>query len=49
MVLPMMGQNELTVTIERIRELESEQAVINVELEGLKDTVKAYQGVQGSA
>ena len=43
-----MGQKELTATIERIRELEAEQDAINAELEGLKDTVKAYMVSQGT-
>ncbi len=43
-----MGQRELTATIERICELESEQAAINAELEGLKDTVKAYMVSEGT-
>ncbi len=43
-----MGQKELTATIERIRELEAQQDAINAELEGLKDTVKAYMVSQGT-
>ena len=43
-----MGQRELTATIERIRELEAQQDAINAELEGLKDTVKAYMVSQGT-
>ena len=37
-----MGQQELTATIERIKELEAQQDELLAELEGLKDTVKAY-------
>ena len=37
-----MGQQELTATIERIKELEAQQDELVAELEGLKDTVKAY-------
>ncbi|MBQ3347104.1 MAG: hypothetical protein IJG39_08430 [Synergistaceae bacterium] len=35
-----MGQNELTATIERIRELEAEQEAISAEMETLKDRLK---------
>ena len=37
-----MGQQELTATIRRIKELEAEQDELTAEIEGLKDTVKAY-------
>lgn len=43
-----MGQKELTATIERIRELEATQEELAAELEGLKDTVKAYMVSQGT-
>ena len=43
-----MGLNELTATIERIRELEAQQAEMAAELEGLKDNVKAYMVKQGT-
>ena len=43
-----MGQRELTAMIERIRELEAEQEAITTELEGLKDTVKAYMVSEGT-
>jgi predicted phage-related endonuclease len=43
-----MGQKELTATIERIKELEAQQDELTAELEGLKDTVKAYMVSQGS-
>ena len=43
-----MGQKELTATIERIRDLEAEQTALITELEGLKDTVKAYMVAEGT-
>ena len=43
-----MGQKELTATLARIEELEAQQASIKDELEGLKDTVKAYMVAQGT-
>ena len=42
-----MGQNELTATIERIKELEAEQDAISVEMETLKDRLKAELVKQG--
>lgn len=36
-----MGQQELTATIERIKELEFEQEAISAEMEMLKDRLKA--------
>lgn len=43
-----MGQKELTATIERIKELEAQQDELTAELEGLKDTVKAYMVSQST-
>ena len=43
-----MGQHELKATIERIRELEAQQDELVAELEGLKDTVKAYMVSEGT-
>lgn len=42
-----MGQNELTATIERIKELEAEQEAISAEMETLKDRLKAELVKQG--
>ena len=42
-----MGQNELTATIERLKELEAEQDAITAEIETLKDRLKAELVKQG--
>ena len=42
-----MGQQELTATIERIKELEAEQEAISAEMETLKDRLKAVLVRQG--
>ena len=42
-----MGQQELTATIERIKELEAEQEAISAEMETLKDRLKAVLVKQG--
>ena len=43
-----MKEQELTSTIERIKELEAQQEEINAELESLKDTMKAYMVSQNA-
>ena len=43
-----MKEQELTATIERIKELEAQQEEINAELESLKDTMKAYMVSQNA-
>lgn len=44
-----MAQNDLTATIERVKELEAEQDAINAEMEVLKDRLKAELVKRGNS